>query len=158
MKIRKGFVLLFILYLAMLFVDIGCQTFSQTQKEDESKLAQIITYYSEPDGATGIARYYKKRYNGKRTTSGEIYNPKKMTAAHPNLPLGTLVRVENLSNNKAVIVKINDRCRNHEEIFIDLSQEAARQLGMIKHGKAKVRITIVNETNQSDEEIADTQN
>jgi len=105
----------------------------------------------------GIARYYKKRYDGRRTTSGEIYRSKKLTAAHPTLPLGTLVEVENLFNNKSVIVKINDRCREHEEVFIDLSREAARQLGMIKQGKAKVRITIVKETNQSDEEIPDTQ-
>lgn len=146
-----------ILCLLSLSTNIGCQTISLVQKANEQNLAQIITKYSEPDGAVGIARYYKKRYDGRRTTSGEIYRSKKLTAAHPSLPLGTLVEVENLSNNKSVVVKINDRCREHEEVFIDLSREAARQLGMIKQGKAKVRITIVNETNPSNEEIPDTQ-
>ena len=146
-----------LLSLATLSSNIGCQTISHVQKVNESNLPQIIAIYSEPDGAVGIARYYKKRYNGRRTTSGEIYSSKKLTAAHPTLPLGTLVEVENLFNNKSVIVKINDRCREHEEVFIDLSREATRQLGMIKQGKAKVRITIVKETNQSDEEIPDTQ-
>lgn len=128
----------------MLFINIGCQTFSQTQKVDNPDPAQVTSNYSEPDGAVGIARYYKKRCNGRRTTSGEIYNPKKLTAAHPNLPLGRLVKVENLSNNKTTIVKINDRCRNHEEIFIDLSREAARKLGILKQGKTNIRITIVD--------------
>lgn len=146
-----------ILCLLSLSTNIGCHTISLVQKANEQNLAQIITKYSEPDGAVGIARYYKKRYDGRRTTSGEIYRSKKLTAAHPSLPLGTLVEVENLSNNKSVVVKINDRCREHEEVFIDLSREAARQLGMIKQGKAKVRITIVNETNPSNEEIPDTQ-
>jgi rare lipoprotein A len=150
MKTKSIFTLL-ILSLVMLFLSVGCQTIPQTQKVDEPNLVQMITNYSEPDGAAGIARYYKKRYNGRRTTSGEIYNSKKLTAAHPALPMGTLVEVENLSNNKSVIVKINDRCRDHEEVFIDLSRQAARQLGMIKQGTAKVRITIVEENNPSDE-------
>ncbi|PKN37390.1 MAG: hypothetical protein CVU62_10390 [Deltaproteobacteria bacterium HGW-Deltaproteobacteria-2] len=148
---------LFIVSLVTLFISAGCQTIPQAQKAEEPTPAQVIIKYSEPDGAVGIARYYKKRYNGRKTTSGEIYSSKKLTAAHPTLPMGTLVEVENLSNNKSVIVKINDRCREHEEVFIDLSRQAARQLGMIKQGRANVRITIINETNQSDEETSDTQ-
>lgn len=107
---------------------IGCQTISQ--------------YYA-PGGAEGTARYYAKRYNGRKTTSGEIYSSKKMTAAHPTLPLGTRVKVKNLDNNKSVIVKINDRCEEHEDVFIDLSREAARKIGMIKKGKANVQISVV---------------
>jgi rare lipoprotein A len=119
---------LFILSLVMLFVSVGCQTISQ--------------YYA-PDGAEGVARYYAKRYNGKRTTSGEIYKSKKLTAAHPTLPLGTRVKVVNLDNNKSVIVKINDRCLEHEDVFIDLSRQAARKIGMVKKGKANVQITVI---------------
>jgi rare lipoprotein A (peptidoglycan hydrolase) len=153
----KSIFTLFILSLVMLFISVGCQTISHVQKVNESNLPQIIAIYSEPDGAVGIARYYKKRYNGRRTTSGEIYSSKKLTAAHPTLPLGTLVEVENLFNNKSVIVKINDRCREHEEVFIDLSREAARRLNMIRQGTAKVRITIIEEDDSSDEDISDMQ-
>jgi rare lipoprotein A len=127
MKIKRIFILS-ILSLLMLFVSAGCQTISQ--------------YYA-PDGAEGVARYYAKRYNGKRTTSGEIYKSKKLTAAHPTLPLGTRVKVVNIDNNKSVIVKINDRCLEHEDVFIDLSREAARKIGMVKKGKANVQITVM---------------
>ena len=97
----------------------------------------------------GIARYYTKRYNGRRTGSGAIYNPRKLTAAHPTLPFGTRVKVVNLANNKSVIVTVNDRCREHEESFIDLSRQAARQLGIIRQGKAAVRIIPMEKDSQS---------
>lgn len=126
-KITRTASLLLFIFL-ILFMVIGCQTISQ--------------YYA-PGGAEGTARYYAKRYNGRKTTSGEIYSSKKMTAAHPTLPLGTRVKVKNLDNNKSVIVKINDRCEEHEDVFIDLSREAARKIGMIKKGKANVQISVV---------------
>jgi rare lipoprotein A len=121
-------VLLFVLSFTMLFVILGCQTVAQ--------------YYT-PGGAKGVARYYAKSFHGKRTSSGEIYNSQKLTAAHPNLPLGTRVKVVNLANKKSVIVKINDRCQEHEDVFIDLSREAARKIGIAKKGKANVRINVV---------------
>jgi rare lipoprotein A len=97
-----------------------------------------------PNGAEGVARYYAKHYHGKKTTSGETYDSKKMTAAHPTLPLGTRVKVVNLDNNKSVIVKINDRCLEHEDVFIDLSHQAAKRIGMTRKGKANVRISVVD--------------
>jgi rare lipoprotein A len=148
MKTKRLFVL-FILSIFMLLMCSGCQTLSQSLRTDKPNLEQIIKHYSAPDGAEGIARYYAKRYNGRRTTSGEIYNSKKLTAAHPTLPLGTRVEVVNLANDKSVIVKINDRCREHEEVFIDLSRQAARQLGMIRQGKANVRIIIIEKDNET---------
>lgn len=101
-----------------------------------------------PDGVPGVATYYAKRFNGRRTSSGEIYNSKKMTAAHPTLAFGTRVKVVNLSNNKSVIVKINDRPRTQDDSLIDLSRQAARQLGILRQGKAKV-LMIVMEENKS---------
>jgi len=101
--------------------------------------------YDAPDGAVGVARCYAKRYSGRKTSAGEIHSPKNLTAAHSCLPLGTRVKVINLANNKSVIVKVNDRCREREEPFIDLSQEAARKLGIIRRGKADVRIIIVGD-------------
>jgi rare lipoprotein A len=88
----------------------------------------------------GIASYYAKRFTGRRTTSGQRYQPEKLTAAHPNLPLGTKVRVKNLDNDKEVTVVINDRCRKKSFPFIDLSRAAAKKLGFFGAGKAKVAI------------------
>lgn len=94
----------------------------------------------EIKGVNGIASYYAKRYNGRRTSSGRRYNPALLTAAHPSLPHGTRVRVINLTNDKAVTVTVNDRCRARKQPFIDLSREAAKQLGFLGKGTARVRI------------------
>ncbi|SNB47426.1 septal ring lytic transglycosylase RlpA family protein [Geobacter sp. DSM 9736] len=93
-----------------------------------------------PEGVEGIASYYATYYNGRRTNSGARYNPEKMTAAHPSLPHGTKVKVVNIVNKKEVIVTINDRCKKKKKPFIDLSRAAARQLGFLGKGIAKVRI------------------
>lgn len=94
----------------------------------------------EMKGVDGIASYYAKRYNGRRTSSGRRYNPAELTAAHPSLPHGTRVRVINLTNDKEVTVTVNDRCRARKQPFIDLSREAAKQLGFLGKGTARVRI------------------
>jgi rare lipoprotein A len=94
----------------------------------------------EPEGVVGKAVYYAKRYNGRRTSSGEIYDPRKLTAAHPTLPHGTRVKVLNLANNRSVVVTVNDRCRKRSFEFIDLSRAAARELGFLGKGTAMVRI------------------
>ena len=103
------------------------------------------------ESVLGTTRYYASRFHGRKTASGEIYNQKKMTAAHESLPFGTMVKVENLANGFSVIVKVNDRCRKHEEVFIDVSREAALELGFIRQGTAKVRITVLgnNPTGQA---------
>jgi rare lipoprotein A len=94
----------------------------------------------EREGIEGKAYYYAKRYNNRRTSSGTRYDPRKLTAAHPDIPLGTRVKVVNLANDRSVIVTVNDRCRKHSFEFIDLSQAAARQLGFFGKGTARVRI------------------
>ena len=98
----------------------------------------------EPEGIEGKAYYYAKRYNKKRTSSGAFYNPRKMTAAHPTMPLGARVKVVNLANKRSVVVTVNDRCRKHSFEFIDLSQAAARELGFFGKGMARVRITPID--------------
>ena len=93
----------------------------------------------------GIATYYAKKFHGRRTTSGERYQPEKLTAAHQSLPLGTRVRVRNLANNKEVTVVVNDRCRKRGFPFIDLSRAAAKKLGFFGGGKANVAIIPLKE-------------
>lgn len=93
---------------------------------------------------TGIATYYSNEFAGNKTSNGEIYRPKKMTAAHPSLPFGTCVEVTDISNGKSVIVRINDRLPKKSRYIIDLSYKAAKQIGMIRKGKSKVKLTILS--------------
>ena len=74
-----------------------------------------------------------------------VNDSKKLTAAHPTLPLGTRVKVVNLANDRSVIVTINDRFRKRKYDVIDLSRAAASELGFIRRGTAKVRISPVDE-------------
>lgn len=90
--------------------------------------------------AQGGASYYAKKFIGRRTASGERYDPKVLTAAHRTLPFGTHVLVTNLSNRKQVIVKINDRGPFIKGRIIDLSTAAAAEIGMIRSGIAKVKV------------------
>ena len=114
---------------------------SETNKEEA-----VVTPAEENNRQEGIASYYAKRYNGRRTTSGVRYNPEKMTAAHSDLPLGTKVKVRNIVNDKEVIVTVNDRCRKRKGAFIDLSRAAAKKLGFLGKGIARVAIiTLVEE-------------
>lgn len=78
---------------------------------------------------------------GSKTASGERMNPNALTAAHRSLPFGTKVLVENLSNGRSVVVRINDRGPFVGGRVIDLSKAAAAQIGMINTGTAKVRIS-----------------
>ncbi len=90
--------------------------------------------------ARGVASWYGKRYHGKPTASGEIYDMYRMTAAHPNLPIPSFARVTNLDNKKSVIVRINDRGPFKRDRLIDLSYVAAYKLGYVVQGSAEVEV------------------
>lgn len=92
---------------------------------------------------TGNASWYGKKFHGHKTSNGEIYDMFSMSAAHKNLPLPSFVKVTNLSNNKTVIVRVNDRGPFHSERIIDLSYAAAYKLDMLKSGTAKVSIELI---------------
>jgi len=93
----------------------------------------------------GKASYYANKFEGRRTASGAIFSNKKLTAAHRTLPFGSRVKVTNLSNNKSVIVTINDRGPFIKGRIIDLSQEAARQLGFLADGVTNVFIIMARD-------------
>jgi rare lipoprotein A len=101
--------------------------------------------YAQVPAEEGLASFYNKRFNGHRTSNGEVYRHTKLTAAHPTLPFGTDVLVTNLSNNKSVVVKINDRC-SPRRIRIDLSRAAAAKIDMIAAGVQKVRIEVASDS------------
>ncbi len=88
----------------------------------------------------GIASWYGKKFNGERTSSGEIYDMYGMSAAHPTLPIPSYARVTNLSNQKSVIVRINDRGPFIDDRIIDLSYTAAHKLGIVNNGSAEVEV------------------
>lgn len=117
----------------------------QAEETGPASTAQgpVAPQLEETQGIEGLASYYAKRYNGRRTNSGHRYDPNKLTAAHPSLPHGTQVKVINLANNKEVIVTINDRCRSRKNPFIDLSRAAAKKLGFLGKGTTKVRMVLL---------------
>ncbi len=90
--------------------------------------------------AAGVASYYSKAFDGRRTASGERYDIHQLTAAHRTLPFGARVRVTNLTNLRSVVVRINDRGPFARGRIIDVSLEAARRLQMTAAGTVQVRI------------------
>jgi rare lipoprotein A len=101
-------------------------------------------------GREGVASYYAKRYHGRRTLSGARYHPEKMTAASPDLPMGSKVTVKNLDNGKEVLVTVNDRCSKKKTPFIDLSRAAARKLGFLGRGIARVMISVFKDKDRTE--------
>lgn len=91
----------------------------------------------------GKASYYGPEFDGRKTANGETFNNREYTAAHKSLPFGTMVKVTNISNNKFVIVKINDRGPFVAGRVIDLSRIAAEQLDMIRDGVIDVKLEIL---------------
>ena len=101
----------------------------------------------ETEIGNGTASYYGRELAGNRTASGERFDPDQMTAAHPTLAFGSKVCVTNLSNGQSVIVRVNDRGPFGGRRVIDISQAAAKEIGMHRSGTAKVSLTLVADQN-----------
>jgi len=91
----------------------------------------------------GIASWYGYKFNGERTSNGELYDMFAMTGAHKTLPIPSYVRVTNIDNKKSVIVRINDRGPFHDDRIIDLSYAAAQRLGITRMGTGRVELEII---------------
>lgn len=89
----------------------------------------------------GNATYYASRFEGRKTASGEVFRNNKLTAAHKTLPFGTMVTVKNLNNDKVVVVMINDRGPYGKGMLIDLSQSAAKEIGLYGKGVVPCEIS-----------------
>jgi len=95
----------------------------------------------EPEGGeVGVASFYARSLQGRRTASGTRYDGRRMTCAHRTHPFGTVLRVTDVETGKSVVVKVTDRGPFTEGRIVDLSWAAARKLGMIERGLARVRI------------------
>lgn len=105
--------------------------------EDEFKDSPVLEI------KTGVASYYSEKYDGGKTSSGEIFNKNNLTAAHLKYPYNTIVRIINLLNNKSAIVRINDRKPDFNGRIIDVSYGAAKKLEMVTSGITEVRIEVL---------------
>jgi rare lipoprotein A len=91
----------------------------------------------------GVASWYGPGYDGKRASSGEVYDQDALTAAHPSWAFGTRVRVTLLSTGKSVVVRVNDRFPSHKGRVIDLSRAAAKAIGLVGPGTGEVRLQVI---------------
>jgi rare lipoprotein A len=122
---------------------------SQTQLPENSSASGEIPLKPQQQGEpaftqTGIATYYADNFHGKKTAYGEKYDKFGYTAAHPTLPLNTMVKVTCIDNEKSVIVRINDRGPHGANRIIDLSRAAAKEIDLIRKGIAKVKIEVLD--------------
>lgn len=103
--------------------------------------ASTLTLNANAEAETGRASWYALT---SQTASGERCDPSAMTAAHPSLPFGTKVKVENLKNGRTVVVRINDRGPYVAGRIIDLTKAAATKLGFLRKGVESVRLTVLS--------------
>jgi rare lipoprotein A len=116
--------------------------------ETKEKILEPVTkdeYDNQPvlETQTGIASYYSDKFDGKKTSYGEIFKKNDLTAAHIKYPYNTILRVINLLNNKSVILRINDRKPDFNGRIIDVSYGAAKKLEMLKNGITEVKIEVL---------------
>ncbi len=113
-----------------------------------------------PTVQEGIASFYGPGFQGKITANGEAFDARDLTAAHPLYPGGTVVKVTSLENSRSVLVRVNDRgpakwVRRRKGVIIDLSREAARELGFTRRGHCRVRVEVVTEGGEGNRFPAD---
>ena len=97
----------------------------------------------EASGSTGFASFYGSEFHGRRTASGDRYDEDELSAAHRTLPFGTRVRLTNLKNGRTVVVTITDRGPFRRGRIVDVSKRAARELGFLRAGVARVRLEVL---------------
>jgi rare lipoprotein A len=107
-----------------------------------------------PYQARGVATWYGRRYHGRLTSIGEVYDMYAMSAAHPTLPLPSFARVTNLENGKTVTVRVNDRGPFAKRRIIDLSRRAAWELGFKDRGTAEVEVVYLGLADGHDRRLA----
>jgi rare lipoprotein A len=109
--------------------------------------APLVAHLSDPPKPikswVGNASWYGPEFNGRKTADGERFDAESLTAAHPNLPFGSLVRIVNLRNGKFEVVRINDRGPYQEGREIDVSYRVARKIGLIHSGVSQVRLELM---------------
>ncbi len=126
-------------------------------------LGSTAGYAARQDGdggwsQSGVATWYGGWHAGRRTSSGETFDPRRMTAAHASLPLGSYVRVTVEESGTSIIVRVNDREPARKQRCIDLSQAAAAKLGIVDQGRARVTLAAVSADEASGQAGGDSTN
>lgn len=123
------------------------QTNTMTEESSKPRINTVAarrSLKSRLQRMSGLASWYGSVLQGHRTASGELFDKEQLTACHRSLPFGTRVKVTSVSSGRSVVVKINDRGVLSDERVIDLSAAAARSLGILRQGVAKVKLEVVN--------------
>ena len=115
---------------------IGQVKFSEKKSSSQQFKKSTKTLY-------GQASFYSKKFEGRKTASGQIFNHKKFTAACNTLPLGTFIKVTNLKNGKTVVVQTNDRLHVKTKRLIDLTMAGAKRLGYVSAGLTRVKVEVL---------------
>ena len=131
------------LFLILLLINLFLSNVGAQKKPHHRKTAGTGQSAKKNNIKYGTASFYAKKFNGRRTANGDIYDSKKYTAACNVLPLNTWIRVTNLSNEKTVIVKIYDRLHAKNKRLVDLSKDAARKLGYTGRGLTRVKVEVL---------------
>ena len=127
----------------------GCATEVLIIRRTVSALSVALAFllsgaaYGQTDYVKGRAAYYSNELKGNSMACGPKYHPSKMVAAHRKLPCGTKLRVKNLANGEVVTVTVQDRGPYDKEFVLDLSRRAARKLGYVDEGSAKVKARVL---------------
>ncbi|MBN2664030.1 MAG: septal ring lytic transglycosylase RlpA family protein [Bacteroidales bacterium] len=101
----------------------------------------------------GIATWYGPGFDGRKTSSGQIYDMYSFTAAHLELPLGTIIRVRNVNNNRSTVVLVNDRGPVNTSLILDLSKIAANNIDIVRKGSGKVELEVLTTSKNPLEKI-----
>lgn len=128
--------------------DSGSRSVQESTQVKETQAGQVKETQAGQvkETQTGQASFISEAFQGQKTASGEIFDKNELVAAHPSYPMGTVMRVTNLENQRVVEVRINDRAStaNRESgLIVDLSPVAAQKLGFVKDGKVRVRTEVL---------------
>ncbi len=126
-------------FVLLFFVFVGCTTTKKNNKGQNEKILSNYSFYQR-----GTASFYHYNLSGRTTANGEKFNPQLLTAASKTLPFNSTVLVKDVKTGRTVVVRINDRGPFVKNRVIDLSEAAAKKLGITKQGIAKVDIFLVS--------------
>ncbi|MCX7835731.1 MAG: septal ring lytic transglycosylase RlpA family protein [bacterium] len=123
------------------------KTVQKPIKKEQQHQTILDATIQKGDTFIGLASFYGYEFAGRKTASGEVFDPEGLTAAHLTWPFGTIVKVTSLNTNKSVIVKINDR-GPFTNCIIDLSYGAAKKIGLLSNAEVKIEILKVGTTSK----------
>jgi len=139
----------------LIFLLIVLFMFSCYDDTDETFVETQIIQTEKEVYQKGVATWYGPGFDGRRTSSGQAYDMYAFTAAHRDLPLGSIVRVTNTKNNRSTVVLVNDRGPVNTNLILDLSKIAANNLDIVRKGSGKVEIEVLATSENPLEKIFD---